>query len=598
MSQAKYSVNQHPISIVLAWIQQGEIAIPEIQRPFVWSKTQVRDLMDSLLRGFPVGYLIAWKNPNIKLKDGTTSEGKRILIDGQQRVTALMTAVSGMKVLDKDYKSTRIRIAYHPIDQRFEVFNKAIEKDSAWLTDIALAFAPEFKTHKWVGKYCEANPEADEDKAFEGMDLLTSITSNQLGLIELDGSLDIETVTEIFIRINGKGAVLSQADFAMSKIASSEKYGGDKIRKTIDYFCHLAIAPEFYETLVDGDSEYCQSDRFRRMAWLRNENDNLYDPEYTDMLRVAFTTQFGRGKLQDLVALLSGRNFETRSYEESIAESSFAKLQDGLDAFMSETNFKRFVMIIRSTGFVDPSLIGSGNTLNFAYVLYLHMRSLGLDSNLIESAVRRWFVMSILTRRYSGNPESAFDLDIRRINERGPIEHLESIEQAELGDAYWQFGLVQSLETSVASSPFFKLFLAAQIKANDKAFLSKDITVTDIILNRGDLHHIFPRNFLKKHGIPRSRYNQIANFAITQTETNIKIRDREPSVYFADVVNQTNGGEMSYGAINNPADLAANLETNCIPENLHELKLENYDEFLKQRRMLMAVKLKNYYSTL
>ncbi|MCC5845915.1 MAG: DUF262 domain-containing protein [Verrucomicrobia bacterium] len=598
MSQAKYSVNQHPISIVLAWIAQGEIAIPEIQRPFVWSKTQVRDLMDSLLRGFPVGYLIAWKNPNIKLKDGSTSEGKRILIDGQQRVTALMTAVSGMKVLDKDYKTTRVRIAYHPIEQKFEVYNQAIAKDSSWLTDIALAFAGEFKTHKFVGQYCAANPDADEDKVFEGMDLLTSITTNQLGLIELDGTLDIETVTEIFIRINGKGAVLSQADFAMSKIASSEVYGGDKIRKTIDYFCHLAIAPEFYETILENDPEFSASDRFQRMKWLRQENDNLYDPDYTDMLRVAFTSQFGRGKLQDLVALLSGRNFETRSYEESIAEESFAKLQTGLDAFMNEYHFKGFIMIIRSTGFILPNLIGSGSALNFAYILYLHLRSEKAAPTLIETIVRRWFVMSILTRRYSSNPETAFDLDIRRIHERGAVEHLETIEQANLGEAFWEFGLVQDLDTSVASSPFFKLFLAAQIKANDKAFLSKDITVTDIILNRGDLHHIFPKNFLKKNAFPRGRYNQIANFAVTQTETNIKIRDREPKVYFSDVVKQTNGGELSYGAINNATELAHNLAANCIPEDLHEMGLDRYDEFLTARRKLMAAKLKAYYQSL
>lgn len=598
MSQAKYSVNQHPISIVLAWIEQGEIAIPEIQRPFVWSKTQVRDLMDSLLRGFPVGYLIAWKNPNIKLKDGSTSEGKRILIDGQQRVTALMTAVAGQKVLDKDYNTTRIRIAYHPVEQRFEVFNRAIEKDKTWLTDIAEAFAPGFKTHKFVGAYCAANPDADEDRVFEGMDLLTSITTNQLGLIDLDASLDIETVTEIFIRINGKGAVLSQADFAMSKIASTEQYGGDKIRKTIDYFCHLAIAPEFHDTLCERDPEFCSSDRFARMSWLRKENDDLYDPNYTDMLRVAFTSQFGRGKLQDLVALLSGRNFEARTYEETIAEESFAKLENGLDAFMNETNFKRFVMIIRSTGFILSNLIGSGSALNFAYILFLHLRAERAESATIETTVRRWFVMSILTRRYSSNPETAFDLDIRRINERGAVDHLEAIEQANLGEAFWEYGLVQSLDTSVASSPFFKLFLAAQIKANDKAFLSKDITVTDIVLNRGDIHHIFPRNFLKKHGLPRGKYNQIANFAYTQTETNIKIRDRDPKVYFGDVVSQTNGGELSYGAIQNPAELDDNLAANCIPSDLHEMGLDRYDEFLNARRELIAAKLKEYYVAL
>ena len=147
-------------------------------------------------------------------------------------------------------------------------------------------------------------------------------------------------------------------------------------------------------------------------------------------------------------------------------------------------------------------------------------------------------------------------------------------------------------------SPFFKLFLAAQIKGNDKAFLSKDITVTDIILNRGDIHHVFPRNFLKKHGLPRGKYNQIANFAYTQTETNIKIRDREPKVYFGDVVEQTQGGELSYGAINDPAELKANLAANCIPEELHEMGLDRYDEFLAARRKLMAAKLKTYYSSL
>lgn len=216
-------------------------------------------------------------------------------------------------------------------------------------------------------------------------------------------------------------------------------------------------------------------------------------------------------------------------------------------------------MIIRSTGFILANLIGSGSALNFAYILYLNLRSQKAEPTLIETIVRRGFVMSILTRRYRSNPETAFDL-----------------------------------ETSVASGPFFKRFLAAQIKAKDKAFLSKDITATDIILNHGDLHHIFPKNFLKNKGFPRGRHNQIANFAVTQTETNIKIRDREPKDYFAGVVEPTNGSELSYGAINNAADLAANLAANCIPKDLHEMGLDRYDEFLSARRKLMAAKLKKF----
>src|SRR5581483_2006595 len=138
----KYSVTPHPISTLLTWTQSGEIAIPEIQRPFVWDSTQVRNLLDSLYRGFPIGYLISWKNPSVRLKDGTKSDAKRILIDGQQRLTALMASILGREVLTKDYDLVRIRIAFHPLEQRFEVFNPAIEKDSAWLPDVAVLFSP------------------------------------------------------------------------------------------------------------------------------------------------------------------------------------------------------------------------------------------------------------------------------------------------------------------------------------------------------------------------------------------------------------------------------------------------------------------------
>ena len=140
MSVTKFSVNHHPIEIILSWIKSGEIAIPEIQRPFVWGSTKVRDLIDSLYQGYPVGYLIAWRNPSIRLKDGSTSAGKRILIDGQQRVTALMAALLGIEVMDDEYDFRRISIAFHPSEKRFEVTNPAIQKDSAWIPDISVLF--------------------------------------------------------------------------------------------------------------------------------------------------------------------------------------------------------------------------------------------------------------------------------------------------------------------------------------------------------------------------------------------------------------------------------------------------------------------------
>src|SRR5438105_2750425 len=158
MSTQRYSVTPHPIDTLLTWVKSKEIAIPEIQRPFVWEATKVRNLLDSLYQGYPVGYLIAWRNPTVKLKDGTSSAGKRILIDGQQRVTALMAALLGREVLTKDYETIRIRIAFHPLTEKFEVANPAIRKDVAWIEDVADVFAPDASVTELTDRYAEHIP--------------------------------------------------------------------------------------------------------------------------------------------------------------------------------------------------------------------------------------------------------------------------------------------------------------------------------------------------------------------------------------------------------------------------------------------------------
>ena len=598
MSSQKYDVNQHLIETVLSWVKSGEIAIPEIQRPFVWSASKVRDLMDSLYQGYPVGYIIAWRNPNVKLKDGTLSQGKKVLIDGQQRVTALRAAIAGEQVVNQDYKQVRIRIAFHPIDERFEVANPAIGKDKTWLPDIAPVVNGDIQSHKVAREYLKVNPDIDEDLIYERLDRLTDIIKKQIGLIELAHDLDIETVTEIFIRINSKGVVLSQADFAMSKIAANEEFDGNTLRKAIDYFCHLAIAPEFYSQIEANDKEFKKTDYFKKMSWLKDENDDLYDPSYSDLLRVAFTSRFNRGRLSDLVGLLSGRNFETRTYEKEIEEESFKVLGEGVLEFINETHFKRFLMIIRSTGFVDKSLIRSQNALNFSYVVYLKLkRELG-NEPMIETWVRRWFVLSVLTGRYSSSPESQFDKDINAIDSRPFAEFIADVEAADLSDAFWNVGLVQALNTSSVNSPVFKVFIAAQSRMGDQGFLSKDISVRDMLIHHGDIHHIFPKNYLKKQGLRTAKYNQVANFVYVQQEVNIKIGDKAPEEYIKIVFDQCESGEAVYGAIRDNKALNKNLEINCMPSELSEYNFENYEEFLNKRRQLMAKKVKKYYQAL
>ena len=595
MSIQQYSVNQHPIQTLLTWIESGEIAIPEIQRPFVWDATKVRDLIDSLYAGYPIGYLISWRNPSVKLKDGTSSEGKRVLIDGQQRITALMAALLNERVINKDYKRVNITIAFNPKEKKFEVTNPAIKKDKIWIANIADILSRDVSILKVVNEYCERNESSNQDEIFKSIELLRGIVNNHIGLIELNSDLDIETVTEIFIRINSQGAVLSQADFAMSKIAANETYNGNKLRKCIDYFCHLAIAPEFYQQLADVDKEFSSTEYFQKMSWLKQENDDLYDPSYTDMLRVAFTSEFKRGRLRDLVALLSGRNFETRAYEEAIAEQSFKQLEEGLFKFMNETDFKRFVMILRSAGFVESSMIRSQNAINFAYIVYLVQRANKVEPGKIESNVRKWFVMSVLTGRYSASPESSFDFDIKQLGEIGVSKYLENIEAAELSDAFWGAGLPQQMNTSVASSPYFKIYLASQVHTNDKGFLSKEITVRDLITHRGDVHHLFPKNYLKKNGLTRGRYNQIANYVMMQSEINIAIGDKAPAGYFSKLIEHCNSGSTAFGAITDIDEMRENFQTHCVPDGMEDKNIEHYDEFLQERRKLMASKIKNYY---
>lgn len=437
MSTQRYSVTPHPIETLLTWVKSGEVAIPEIQRPFVWDATKVRNLLDSLYQGYPIGYLIAWRNPTVKLKDGTASAGKRILIDGQQRITALMAALLGREVLNKDYETIRIRIAFHPLQEKFEVSNPALEKDDAWISDVFNLFSPEAKLLQVTKAYAEANPGVDPDALFGTLEKLRKIVNNHVGVIELAEDLDIETVTEIFIRVNSAGAALSQADFAMSKIAVNETYGGNMLRKAIDYFCHLAAAPEFLSKIKQNDTSFAASEFYPQMRWVTDVNDDIYNPTYTDMLRVAFTSEFGRGKLQDLVALLSGRNFETKQFEAAIAEESFGRLKKGILAFVSKTHFERITMILRSAGFQTSDLIGGQNAVNFAYIVYLRGRAEKVPSADLERIVRRWYAMSILKGRYSGSPETAFDVDIRQIEARGLKAYADAVIQSEMPDTFW-----------------------------------------------------------------------------------------------------------------------------------------------------------------
>ena len=282
----------------------------------------------------------------------------------------------GQEVVNKNYKRAPIVIAFHPIEEQFEVSNSAIRRNPEWINDISTVFSLGPNFYQLGDEYCKQNRNMTQHEIYGRLARLQGIQTNNFGVIELDSNLNVETVTEIFVRINSKGVTLNASDFVMSKIAAGEQYGGHQLRKCIDYFCRLAVSPEAFGNLTT-DTDFVETEYFTKMGWLRNRRNELYTPSYTDLLRVSFMIEFQRGRLRDLVALLSGRNFKTRNFEEEIAEDSFCRLKNGLIRYINETNFNRFVMILESAGFVDNSMINSMNAVNFAYALYLMLHAEG-----------------------------------------------------------------------------------------------------------------------------------------------------------------------------------------------------------------------------
>ncbi len=604
MDKQKY--NNYPLAIsqILGLIEADDIAIPEIQRPFVWRKSQVRDLMDSLYKGYPTGYIIIWKNPSVRLKNGTLSEGKKVLIDGQQRITALMTAIAGKNIVFDDYSEGRVKIAFDPFAaltdnpdaELFAVQTPAHLKGKRWIPDIAELFKPDFSSFKFIHQYVEDNPEMGEEELHRIIESLKNLQHCNIGVIELDASLDIDVVTDIFIRINSKGTALSQGDFVMSKIAADKDHDGNTLRKVIDYFAHLCKDGTFYNKIKLNDTSFASTPYLAKLDWLKDDTETVYDPECDDVLRVAFMHKKKRAKLADLVALLSGRNFDTREFEASIVDETYTMLKEGVENVINGYNFKQFMLALRSAGFTSKKLVNSVMAIDFAYAVYLLLqdtKEVPVDE--IKSLVQRWYVLSVLTGRYSASPETSFAKDIKQIGEIGVKATLKTIEDATLSDNFWNIQLNQNLTFVSPMNPTYQVFLAAQNFLKKDSLLSH-IPVGELVNLGGDIHHIFPKQYLVDNGFDKNQYNQVANYAYLDTPINIKIGKKSPKIYLNEALNEIlKQQDQTFRSIKTEEEFYNNLEDNCIPASILNMEYGDYETFLEQRRSMMTEMIKTYY---
>ena len=584
----KYSVDNVKVEDLLAWINQGRVGLPEMQRPFVWSSAKVRDLIDSLYNGYPIGYIVTWLNPAAKLKNDSDSNNKEIIIDGQQRLTALKAALNGDEVIDKHYNREHIAISFKPSEEIFATKNVATEKDPRWIDDISIIFKPDYNSWKFVDESADRLGMEKPDLG-NVLQKVKDISQCEIGNISLSDELSIDAVTNIFNRINSKGVTLSSADLAMSRLSADHSHNGNNIRKQIDYFVQLLNDPTLLTNIEAVDPEFVKSKYFDQIKWIADDKTRIYVPNYSDILHVILAFACKRGKLTDLVSLISGRDFQMRNFSEQAMDENYQKLAQGASQVFNKLNFQRFTMILRDLGMRNSGKLGlfGHGALNFAYILYLYLQcELHLAKDQTDSLVKRWIVMSTLTGRYSGSSESAFERDIKAITQSSdPVATMNTILNHELTDNFWSITLPEALQRQTTQTSSWRIFQMAQVYAGDRAWLAKDTRAETVMEEEGNIHHIFPRAYLRANHFSKAEINQIANYVWLTRPRNMDVGDQAPKDYLHD--------ELTSQFFNKQ-----NNAENAIPADLQDYDFHDYYHFLKQRRQLMADKIHHYYDQL
>jgi uncharacterized protein with ParB-like and HNH nuclease domain len=600
-----FSLQNISIKNILSLVEQDRIAIPEIQRPFVWKKSKIRDLIDSLYRGYPVGYIITWESDSAILKGGGKSYGKAILIDGQQRITALCAALAGKDIVNKKYQRENVAISFNPIEEKFETKTRATERGSEWVSDIRTIIASDFSDRKFIREYEKKNPHLTDDD----LDVIASrilkikgLLNIQIGRIELQNNVDIETVNEIFNRINSSGVPLSSADFAMSRIAAYEKEVGDKfgmnLRKTIDYFAEMSLdkSGELRKNIEINDPIFAQTETFSKITWIGNQDfQHIYTLGYNDILLVSSLAEFRRGDLSDLVSLLSGRDFEERNYKAEIKDASFNKLRNIVSLITDRYMLEGFIQdVLIASGYINSDFIRAQNTVNYLYAIYLRLRKSGKKSAEISRDLRKLLNISNLTRRLSSSFNTIIQEDVKKIDEQGLSQFVQNLEETLLSESFWNNQLVAEFDKTNLSTQYWYTYLVAQQKLRKQSFLNKSILTGETLLE--DIHHIFPRAYLRDSGFTQNDWNKIANFTPLKRDTNIAVSNKSPKEYLSLI---TNGeGNLISSDIANKNELIENLKHNAIPEIAISGQSDNYKEFLIERQKLMAKMVREYYESL
>ncbi|MFH1819279.1 MAG: DUF262 domain-containing protein [Pseudomonadota bacterium] len=572
MSDTLFKEVHYTLGNLIGDIGLGRIGLPDIQRPFVWSNAKVRDLFDSMYRGYPVGYFLFWQTgaEGVETKvigdDNKQKTPSLLIVDGQQRLTSLYAVIHREAVLRENFEREYIRIAFRPQDGKFEVPDATTERDPEYILDVSEVFAR--PTHKTIGDYLKrltaarAVSDEEEERVAEAIGRLSGLTTFPFIALELSQTCTEEQVADVFVRINSEGKKLNQSDFILTLMSVF----WDEGRSQLEAFCRDARRP----------APVGQASPFNQ----------IFQPDPDHLLRVDVGVAFRRARLEHVYSILRGKDLATGQFSPQQRDSQFSLLRQAQRRVLDLTYWADFLNVVRSAGYRNERHISSINALVFAYQLYLLGRiEYKVEGFALKNAVARWLFMTLLTGRYTSSPESRMEMDLAALREVTTAEQfldrLRQVEVATLTDDYWTKTLPLDLATAAGRSPALFGFYAAQTLLGARALFSKN-PVSDLLdppaqgqKKSLERHHLFPKKYLKTIGIEGVREtNQIANYALVEWDDNIAISDEAPSKYWPEYVKRFSTDELEQMS-----------RWHALPEGWQHM---DYQAFLDARRPLIA----------
>lgn len=566
------------------------VGLPDLQRPFVWKDNKARDLLDSMLKGYPIGYIMLWQSPDdyetvnhIGANDKTYKQPDYLVIDGQQRLTALLAAISGIKVKDKNYVERQIRISFNPLTREFAVWTEAIERDSAWISSISAVFAadenhdvPKFR--RQFIKNCNEGRDKkdmlaltdDEEESIEtNINDLLNLSIYTLPTLRINTKATEEDVADIFVRVNSGGQKLTEKNFIETLLAVYDSDVHDKI----DKFCADSRIPK------DGTAY-----------------NFILKVAPSHLIRMAVAVGFRRARLRYAYMLMRGKDLETGIITSAERNANLTKFRDALEEVTNLNNWHSFMGLFADAGYVNSNIVASENAVVFCYVLYLLGKyDYKVRPIVLHKVIKKWIFMSTITYFYTGSTESEVEkqlADLRNVKTADEfVAYLEEVISTKFTDDYFNLTLPKALEGAAAISPTWFGYIAALNVLGTPMLFSTTTLVAKLLPGASgdkkavDKHHIFPKNYLTEIGYTSDRdRNQIANFTYLDYNTNIDISDDPPALY-VDRYRQKLG-EDGY---------KKSCAENALPFDFEKM---SYLDFLEKRRQLMAGIVKQAYKKL